>query len=133
MELPIRIIITLFVAVVVALGVITFSQKMISNSKTKMYNFDNEEIEQDRMIEVSKVTNTQVATLAQNCYLENSNKELEKKICFVILGDVEASESGVENAIKNVDEENFEIDLSDAKNAVKIKYNPITDKVIVSG
>jgi hypothetical protein len=133
MDMPIRIIITLFVAVVVALGVITFSQKMISNSKTKMYTFDNEEIEEERMIEVNTVSNTQIATLAQSCYLENSNKELEKKICFVILGDVEASESGVLSSIKNVDEDNFEVDLSDAKNAVKIKYNPITDKVLVSG
>jgi len=133
MEMPIRIIVTLFVAVVVGVAILTFANKMISNAKTKMHSFNAEEIEKDRIIDVTQITSTQVAALAENCYAENSGNMLESDICFAMLGDVHATASGITDALTTIDNEKVIIDLDNAKNAIKIRYNSLEDKVEITG
>lgn len=133
MEMPIRIIIVLFVSVVVGIAILSFAGKMISDSRMKMLNYNEEENEADRIIDVTSVTSSHVAALAETCYHENSMRVLEGETCFVVLGDVKATESGIEDAMNEFDDERYIIDLDDAENAVQIKYNAIDDAVLITG
>lgn len=134
MEIPIRIIITLFVALIVGIGVIGFSQTVIKDSRSKVASFNMNEVDMtERIIEVDEITSVMLAGLAETCFNDNSNKNLEDGVCFVVFGRVDASESRIEDHVTSIDEDDMEIDLSDADNAVRVKYDAIENKVIITG
>lgn len=133
MEMPIRIIITLFVTVIVALTVITFTQKTISDARMKLHGYNEKEVEQNRIIETKDVTGPQLAALAETCYIENSGKNLQSDICFVVLGHISTTSSEIENSVKTIKKDRININLAGANNAVKIKYNALNDVVEISG
>jgi RNA processing factor Prp31 len=133
MELPIKIMITLFVALIVALVVIGFSNKMINDAKEKVKEIGGNDFpEQERIIEVHKVTSYQIASLAEECF-RKSKDMLASEVCFAVIGSVEASESEIMRNLVELKEENLTIQLSNAKNAVRIRYNAATDKIEILG
>jgi hypothetical protein len=56
MELPIRIVISLFVAVIVAVALIGFASKSIDDSRQKLKKYYDEDLEEDKIIQVPSVT-----------------------------------------------------------------------------
>lgn len=133
MEMPIRIIITLFVAVVVGLAIISFADKVILDAKQDLEGFNDDEVEdEDKIIDVTEVSSNSVAALASDCFEKNSAKSIESEMCYVLLGDVKATESGIEDAIR-LNQSQYDIDLTGASNAVKIKYNVGLDIVEITG
>jgi hypothetical protein len=135
MDSPIRIMIALFVAVVVAMVVISFANKMINDAKTNINEISPNKLknqDKDRIIEVTTITNLNVASLAEQCYME-SKESFDTEICFVLIGDVQATESGIIDSLFQLNSSKIDIDLSNAKNAVRIKYNVILDKIEIIG
>jgi hypothetical protein len=133
MELPIRIMITLFVALIVAMVIIGFSNKMINDAKEKVKDIGGDELpEEDKIIEVTSVSNSQLASLAEDCF-RKSQDMLASEICYVVLGSIDANEADIMDRLSILTEENVDIDLSSADNAVRIKYNAISDKIEITG
>lgn len=131
MELPIRIIVTLFVAVVIAIAVISFAGKMISNSKNKLYSLSDEEVSEDKIIEVDSISSSKLSALADQCYAANSAKSIESVTCYVIFGDINADERSIVRS-SGLNDSCLKVDLSGAHNAVRIKYDVVGDYVSIT-
>ena len=132
MEMPITVIITLFVAVVVGVVILNLASDMITDSKEKLDTWNTDDLDDEKIIELESVLSTSVANLAAECYKRYYNQEVESAVCFVVLGDVSASDSEVVAAYP-YNESTIDVDLSDAKNAVRIAYDFVDNKIKVKG
>ena|GEM_PF-4027421 len=132
MEMPITVIITLFVAVVVGVVIINLASDMITDSKSKLDTWNDEDLDDDKIIELDAVLSTSVANLAAECYKKYYNQEFESKVCFVVLGEVSASDSEI-IASYPYNESTIDVDLSNAKNAVRIGYDFVENKIKIKG
>lgn len=139
MEAPIKIIITLFVTIIVATTIIMFTRDVIDDSKVSLKDIAGKEIkDEDKIIESTTVTSEKIGVLAQDCYKRHSGESLEDNVCYVVLGEVNLDVDKVKNNffdgisdLENVDE-GIIVDIEDAKNAVKIMFNPVDNKVYVT-
>ena len=132
MEMPITVIITLFVAVVVGVVIINLASDMITDSRDKLDAWNDEDVDDEKIIELDTVLSTSVANLAAECYKKYYNQEVESATCFVALGKVSASKSAI-IASYPYDKSTIDVDLSDAKNAVRIGYDFVDNKIKVRG
>ena len=132
MEMPIRVIITLFVAVVVAIIIVQFAGESVDDAKMRLNSFGDDEMpEDDKIMEMKEVSSHQVAILVDECYKKHSNVDIEDVLCYVLLGEMKASASGIKEESNYGDQ--LTVDISSASNAVRIKYNAALDKVEVKG
>jgi len=123
MDLPIRIMITLFVALVVGSTIIVFSQQMISKSRDDIDKnrpgVDLIEDEEEKIIELNDVDTFQIVDLMTECYNRHHSQTFEREICFVVIG---KSGSWVwdngATGVKNI----FEADTSIKANATMSSY-----------
>lgn len=132
MEMPITVIITLFVAVVVGVVIINLASDMITDSRDKLDTWNDQDVDDEKIIELDTVLSTSVANLAAECYKKYYNQEAESATCFVALGQVSASDSEVIAAYP-YNESTIDVDLSDAQNAVRIGYDFVDNKIKVRG
>ena len=133
MEMPIRIIVALFVAIIVALAIVKFTSDSINDSKQKLKDFGvKEEVDEEKIMELDEVSSYQIGIMAKECHTKNSNVNLESELCFVLLGNVNANNNAIKEASK-LEDEQISVDLSSAKNAVRIRYNAALDRVEVFG
>ena len=89
MDMPIRIMITLFVALVVGSTIIVFSQQMIERSKEDINRnrpgVDQSELEEQKIIELDIIDGYQVVDLMTECYNKHHAQTFERELCFVVL------------------------------------------------
>ena len=87
--MPIRIMITLFVALVVGSTIIVFSQQMIEKSKEDIRNnrpgLDPGDAENQKIIELDLVDGYQIVDLMTECYNMHHSETFEKELCFVVI------------------------------------------------
>ncbi|MEM4268421.1 MAG: hypothetical protein QXK37_06360 [Candidatus Woesearchaeota archaeon] len=90
MEMPIRIMITLFVAIIVGVTVITFSKQMIEKSKMDLERsrpgIELTKEEEEKIIELNLVDTAQIIDLITECYNRHHLKTFEKELCFIAIG-----------------------------------------------
>jgi hypothetical protein len=136
MEMPIRIMITLFVAIVVGSTIIVFSKQMIDQSKEDLnknrpgYNPD--AVEEQKIISLVKVDTAQLTALIQECYNKNHGKTFERELCFVVTGKTaDWRWADVETHVQATDMDagvNITDDLADESYAVNIYFDPYGDQ-----
>jgi len=85
MELPITVIITLFVALLVAIGVIFFSKDVLLKSRQNLNELGNENEIKDKVISISGSGGTIFQDLAVQCAKDHLGS-LERELCFVVRG-----------------------------------------------
>jgi hypothetical protein len=86
MEMPVQLIITLFIVLVVGTLVINFSQDLISSGKNSILSFFGGEKKQGGadFIDVTSVSDREVAALIKECYNKNYGVNLHSGICFTV-------------------------------------------------
>lgn len=97
MELPIKIMLTLFVALVVAGLAIFLARTTVDSAKNQMMNLQ-KELPPEKLIDKgsSAVTTSEVVYLAEECYRMGLQDVFDKtEICFLVLGPVAASRQDV--------------------------------------
>jgi hypothetical protein len=91
MEMPIRIMITLFVAVVVGSTIIVFTKQMIDQSREDINKarpgMNPEQIEEQKIIKLVTLDNDQLMSLITECYTRNTGKAFERDLCFSVTAD----------------------------------------------
>lgn len=133
MEMPIKIIIVLFVAIVVGIMIINFTTTIIEDSKRKLGEFyDDKEVQEDMILELVTITSKQIGIMAKDCFEKHSNVDIEGKLCYVLIGAIDANEADIKS-YSRLEDEKIEVNLANAHNAVRIRYNAALDKVQVSG
>jgi hypothetical protein len=124
MELPINVIVILFVAVSVGAAVLFFSQQIFVDSRQSMYNLNtNNKDLSSNIIETNNVVNAEmVRFLAEECVKKNHGVP-HREVCFVVIG--KKSNIG-EVAGNRTEERNFSIDLRPiiGGNATMFYYDP---------
>ena len=129
MEMPISIMIVLFVSIAVAILVLQFTGQVIGTGTAQMQRFTlNCEENVDFFIETAILSPTQVAELVDACYNQNIGKYNGTKICYIVHGPVEGDPV---SAAKT--EQLGETDTTDAGKTIYIKFNEITQLVDVTG
>lgn len=84
MELPINVIVILFVAVVVGSVLIMFTRQNLNDAQENLAErFRNNEEMRDHVVEVEEASATTILSLAQECARSNL-ASAEEKICFAI-------------------------------------------------
>ena len=129
MELPIRVIITLFVTLIVAVSIIYFSTDIIERARANMANINGKEVPKNQVIEVETVTTQQIINLAEQCYEDKAGKILDKELCYVVKGHVTATKSQVKTAWNH---EGNMTAIFTSPTAVFIYYNPSDDEILVT-
>ncbi|MBN2517749.1 MAG: hypothetical protein JXB14_02810 [Candidatus Altiarchaeota archaeon] len=131
MELPIQVMITMFVALTVAVVVIMFSQNLLQDAAKDIADIgDYGDTPEDKIVEVGTITSTQVANLVNQCYRQYSESALGDTLCYVVLGKVEVTADAVISS-SGLPEGKISINLEGAQNALQIYYVIIGDKVEV--
>ncbi len=129
MEMPITVIITLFVAIVVAGILIAFSQNLIFQGKEQLRTINKKENDFDeKLIELPKVDGSNIIDLAIQC-AKDVPHAVEETLCFVVKSDSFdlGSINPIDGQVINPDERTLTLRLNiDAGfNALFIKYNPL--------
>ncbi len=131
MDMPISVIITLFVAIVVGVAIIGFSSDILTDARDDIGNIGNEEDEdfQDNIVEVSTITESRIESLSEQCIRDSS--AMEKEVCFVIRGEEIEDLSGLEGKTLNILGVEWDLEVEENINSrtVFIEYNPLRNTV----
>jgi hypothetical protein len=135
MEMPIRIMITLFVAIIVGVTVISFSREMIEKSKQDIDKSKpgilTSEDEEQKIIELGTLDTNQVYDLVVECYNRHHAKTLERQLCFVVIAQSAGSVSYPDVKTNAEQAITATVDVSTLVNtdyALKIYFDPFGDK-----
>ena len=92
MEMPIAIIITLFLETVIGGMTILFTQNMLLNSQEQILKITEKgEDGLGTLIDVKEITESQVASLAKSCSTISLGKALNDQVCYIIHGETPKS------------------------------------------
>jgi len=129
MEMPISIMIVLFVSIAVAILVLQFTGQVIGTGTAQMQRFTlNCEENADFFIETAVLSPTQVAELVDACYSQNLGKYKGTTICYIMHGPIEG------DPVSAADPEQLgETDTAEAGKTIYIKFNEATQLVDVTG
>jgi hypothetical protein len=131
MELPIRIIVVLFVTLVVASLMVMLARNILDSSRIKLGEFG--QVEPDKIIDKGgqDVHSSEMVYLAFECYNRGKEFQIKDNLCFVVTGNIVAQKFQMESAglddIPNYDPSLIE-DIMGADTA-GIYYNAVKDTV----
>ncbi len=133
MEMPIRIIITLFVALVVGTTLVVFSKEMISKSRDDIDKnrpgVDPTAEEESKIIQLNRVDESQMIDLMTECYNKHHGTTFERELCFAVIGkDADAwAWSDIEDYFADHDEIKANVtirNVNDGDYAFNIYFDP---------
>jgi hypothetical protein len=129
MEMPISVIITLFLAVTVGSMILLFGTDLLGKAKTPLDNQFN--ADDSRIIRQSSISDRQIASLIEQCYNESFGKAIKSEVCFAVTldNDFEIKSSSVSPLVK-IDQNRFKV--NDGKtSSFSIIWDFINSKVEV--
>ncbi|MBW2990113.1 hypothetical protein KY348_00235 [Candidatus Woesearchaeota archaeon] len=107
MELPIRIMIILFVAIVVGVMIIAFSRNILERSKEKLDNppgLDLSDAEEQKIVELNNLDNSQLIEMVRACYEMHHAKTFNRELCFVVIASTSSwTQGGVQGYFQQPD------------------------------
>ena len=123
MEMPIQVIVVLFVALVVGGAIIAFSQNTLNTAQLDLNQWRNDPQKRDMLIEVQNATAETVLGLAGAC-LEQHTGGVTEADCFALFADTFAVDWDALNGT-NISQQ-FTLDTTgvDDPSAVRIAYHP---------
>jgi hypothetical protein len=130
MEMPIQIIIVLFVAVVVGGAIIAFSQSTLSRAQQQLADkWRDDPALKNSIVEVSDATDNTIITLAQACYKMRSATP-DASVCFALFAKTwSAHFPTLDNTNLGAEYGNYTLDTTGVTateiTAVKIRYDPL--------
>ena len=83
MEMPIEVIITLFLVLFVGALIVMFSQTIIGNAENQLPTLDSK-AGGTQIIEVSSITNSQLGLLVDECFKTRFGKVFKEETCFIV-------------------------------------------------
>ena len=133
MEMPINVMIMLFVAIVVGGVMIGFSDRIINTGEQRLLTLGQyEEQRPDLIVQLGDVTQDQIIALAQQCARDKIASP-SRELCFVIRGNIDDNNLG--DAIEfQLDTRTYTIDSdhSSTANALFMEYQPAGSKIIIT-
>ncbi len=129
MELPIQIIVVMFVALIVGSGLIYFSQTNIDKSQERLDELTDmgSVTQEDKILEVNSITESSINNLAKQCFEDNKNS-IKTEICVVLIGNLQTTcQSIIQKTTLSVNK--ITCDIKPNSNAVKIIYNAPLNKI----
>jgi len=118
MELPIQIMIVLFVSILVGSSVILFSTDLINDAREAMARPTNDEKE-DLIIELREINEQGLKILMEDCFEKNKQDALSKTLCYVV-----HSEDEIGQLDPEVEFETIIDDIPDNTRTLYVYYNP---------
>ena len=140
MEMPIAIMVTLFVVIIVGSVLLVFSRQMIDKARVDIANTNPKTGTSDDQtnIQLSTIDNQQLADLMLECYNEHHSKTLEKTLCFAVIGKQGSwTKAGVSSYISANSQFKGKItyqSVNDNDYAMSIYFDPIgaAEQIVVS-
>lgn len=131
MELPIRVMIVLFVAIVVGGMIIVFSNQILDQTRNDLYTLGVENVGEDRIIEVATLGDKEILALAEQCVRDYSGT-FDEQICFAVFTQ---SPIGVAPADGTQVGSGFTTQSTGVvgAKAIKITFAPTDAKIYVTG
>lgn len=130
MEMPINIIVILFVAVIVGSVLIIFTRQNLNDARENLAErFLQEGGTTDDIVEVQNVTETTIISLAEEC-LDRKQGGFEREVCFALFASSWPDLSAL-NDTELPYGTRLIIEASPSPSAVKISYDP-SGRILVS-
>lgn len=133
MELPISVMIVLFVAIVVGIVVIGFANSSLDKARDDMRSLGRDDPEkfEDKLVSVPALSGERIKSLGMQC-VRDFQGYIGEELCFVVRG-LDTSDEGIQqiNALNdevvNVNGNNwtFRVDITGKPTAVFVYYNPV--------
>lgn len=120
MDLPIRIIVVLFVAIVVGGSIIMFSQEILGNARQSVNELGVED--EEHIVETDSLTEDDVLALANQCVRDNAG--IEETICYAVFADNIAFPDGTELV------QGHNLVVENEANSVRFIYSPPNEVII---
>lgn len=134
MEMPIQLIMTLFVVLIVGSLVILFSQNLLFNAEQGLPTLGNYDKTKQgtQILEVDSLSNAQIAFLVDECYSTRFGKVFKDETCFIVHSVAQASVDNDDiNAKVSTEGILGEVDEEDVK-TVFINWNFFNTQVDVT-
>ncbi len=130
MEMPVQVIIILFVVTLVGAMIVLFSQSLIDQSQNQLTEFTSKE-KDNKFLEVNSITNSQIAVLVDECYQKSFGEKINNETCFIIHGknDFTPSENQIKQNLKN--KEALGEVTTETTKTIYINWNSLESKVEV--
>ena len=133
MELPISVMIVLFVAIVVGIVVIGFANTSLDRARDdiRVLGRDDPEKFEDKLVSVPALSGDRIKNLGMQC-VRDFQGHIGEELCFVVRG-LRTDEGGIQeiNALNqeivNINDNNwtFHVDIIGNPNVIFVYYNPI--------
>jgi hypothetical protein len=91
MELPIRVMIVLFVALVVASVIILFARNTIDDARRQMLQISKEQPEKIVDKGTGLVSVAEIVYLAQSCYENKKGQTISEELCYLVHGNIQTA------------------------------------------
>lgn len=130
MELPIRIIIILFVAVVVGGMMIVFSKQVLLRAQTNLNDQNMQHIDEDRILKVDDLNEQAVEGLLTQCLRENLGVAFEVTDCFAIFSGAYTGLSSFPTGTALTNNFTVQNDVTGTPAAIRITFDPF-GKIII--
>jgi hypothetical protein len=133
MELPISVMIVLFVAIVVGIVVIGFANTSLDRARDdiRVLGRDDPEKFEDKLVSVPALSSERIKSLGMQCVRDYQGYVAEE-LCFVVRS-IDSSDPGIQqindlnDEVVNVNGNNwtFRVDITGNPNVVFVYYNPV--------
>ena len=125
MEMPIVVVITLFVAVVVGLGIILFSRDVLVRSQQNLDEFGNDDEIKDKVVAVNNPGSETFRSLALQCAKDLSGN-IDRELCVIVKGTGVSSSNSINGDTVEAKGRTFTIQSSVATTATAafMYYDP---------
>jgi len=128
MDLPIQVMIVLFVTILIASAVIIFATDIIENAKQKMEQPWERDAPKEKVIEVGEITDNTMQALIGQCWKDHSQDALQKELCYVVHGASLYDPSHWTTTLDGIKVES----IGQPSQTIFIHYNPNGHKIEVS-
>ncbi len=126
MEMPINVVITLFVGLLVGGLIVFFAQNIVFSSEQQFIEFLDEE--ENGFFDLKEITESQIGFLVKSCYEKSFGESLDNELCYIVHGESPAfldsdkvfEFSGVEAEVSNETSKFFLIEWNAKENIVEV-------------
>jgi len=133
MDMPIRIIITLFVAMIVGTSIIMFAKQIIDKGREDLIQarpgVNPDDIDDEKIIHMNILDDQQLINLILECYDRHHGQSFERELCFVVIGKSGTwTYAGIQDYFSTSNEMNANTSITDEvldnDYAVSLYYDP---------
>jgi hypothetical protein len=131
MDMPIKVMMTLFIALVVSSVIILFARNTVDDARRQMLDIGKTNPEKIVDKGTADVSASEIVYLAQSCYEAQKSQALSKELCYIVHGTINTDKATVSSQLTSIGILN-DVDFPSGTSTLLVYYNPADNKVKIT-